>query len=80
MDRRDLPFSALGERHCFADLLPMLYLSPVSLAFPSSLPSAPIGLVLLVLTTLFSRRFLQPFSLFVDECDIEGGLFVQGLP
>ena len=79
MDRHDLPFSALGKRHCFADLLLVLYPSPVFLTFPSSLPFAPVGLGWLFLIALFWYHFLQPFSSSVNECDIGGRLFVQGL-
>ena len=78
MDRRDLLFSALGERNYFFDLLPVLYLSLVSLTFPSAPPFAPIGLSLPFLIVLFWHHFLQPFFLFVNGCDIEGGLFVRG--
>ena len=61
MDRRDLPFSALGERHCFADLLPMLYPSPVSLTFPSSSPFALVGLRWPFLTALLWHHFFNHF-------------------
>ena len=80
MDRRDLPFFDSGGRHCFADPLHVLYPSRRFLTFPSSLSFAPIGLGLPFLTALFWHHFLQSFSLFVDECDIEGRLFVRGLP
>ena len=44
MDKRDLPFSALAERHCFVDLLPMPYLLLGFSITPLFLPIAPIGL------------------------------------
>ena len=80
MDRRDLPFSIPGEQHYFADLLPVLYPLLVFLTFPSFSPFALVGLGWPFLTALFWHHFLQSFSLFVDECDIEGRLFVCGLP
>ena len=80
MDMRDLPFSILDQRHCFADLLPVLFLSLMSIAFPSSRPFALIGLGWPFLNALSWHHFLQPFSLFVNRCDIESGLFVWRLP
>ena len=44
MDMRDLPFSVLDERYCFIDLLPVLFLSLMSLAFPSFRPFSFVGL------------------------------------
>ena len=80
MNMRDLLVFDPGRQHYFVDLLPMLYPSLRFLTFPSSLAFAPVGLGLPFLIALFWHHFLQPFSLFVDECDIEGGLFVRGLP
>ena len=80
MDMRELPFSVLDERHYFADLLPVLFLLLMSLAFPSSLSFAPVGLSLPFLTFLFWHRFFSHFFSFVNEYDIEGELFVRGLP
>ena len=79
MDKQDLLFFDLGERHYFINLLPVLYPLSVFLTFPSSLPFAPVGLGWLFLITLFWHHFLQPFSSSVNGCDIENGLFVQGL-
>ena len=52
MDKRDLPFSVLTERHCFADLLPVPYLLLGFLVILLFLPIAPIGLGLLSLAVL----------------------------
>ena len=76
---RDLPFSVLDEWHCFADLLSVFFLLLMSLAFSSFRPFTLVGLGWPFLNALSWHHFLQPFSSFVNECDIEGGLFVRGL-
>ena len=52
MDKKDLPFSTLAERHCFVDLLHVPYLLLGFLIILLFLPIAPIGLGLLSLTAL----------------------------
>ena len=52
MDKRDLPFSALVERHCFVDPLSVPYLLLGFLIASLFLPIAPVGLGLLSLTAL----------------------------
>ena len=44
MDKRDLPFSVLAERHCFVDLLLVPYLLPWFLVISLFLPIALVGL------------------------------------
>ena len=52
MDKRDLPFSVLVERHRFVDPLLAPYLLPMFVASPSFQPFAPIGFGLPFLTVL----------------------------
>ena len=52
MDKRDLPFSVLAERHCFIVLLPVPYLLLGFVVILLFLSIAPVGLGLLSLTAL----------------------------
>ena len=80
MDKWDLPFSTLAERHYFVDLLLVLYLLLGFLVISLFLPIAPVGLGLLSLIALSYHRFFQSFSLFGIECDIGVGSLVLGTP